>query len=44
VLDAQARVSTAEYNLTQALTDYQSALADIFVSMGMKKLDLAAAQ
>lgn len=42
VLDAQARVSTAEYNLTQALTDYQSALADIFVSMGMKKLDLAA--
>ena len=44
VLDAQSRVSTAEYNLTQALTDYQSALADIYVAMGMKKLDLAAAQ
>jgi outer membrane protein TolC len=41
VLDAQARVSTAEYNLTQALTDYQSALADIYVAMGTKKLNLA---
>jgi outer membrane protein TolC len=42
VLDAQSRVSTAEFNLTQALTDYQSALADIYVAMGTKKLDLAA--
>ncbi|WP_300159756.1 TolC family protein [Solidesulfovibrio sp.] len=41
VLDAQARVSTAEYNLTQALTDYQSALADIYVAMGIKNLSLA---
>jgi hypothetical protein len=35
-------VSTAEYNLTQALTDYQSALADIYVAMGIKNLSLAA--
>ncbi|OLN27918.1 hypothetical protein DVDV_1883 [Desulfovibrio sp. DV] len=41
VLDAQARVSTAEFNLTQALTDYQSALADIYVAMGTKNLNLA---
>ena len=40
VLDAQARVSTAEYNLTQSLTDYQSALADLYVSMGSKNLNL----
>ncbi len=40
VLDAQARVSSAEFNLTQALTDYQSALADIYVAMGMKDLNL----
>lgn len=40
VLDAQARVSTAEFNLTQAMTDYQSALADIYVSMGIKNLNL----
>ncbi|WP_428562705.1 MAG: TolC family protein [Solidesulfovibrio sp. DCME] len=42
VLDAQARVSTAEFNLTQALTDYQSALADIYVAMGIKNLSLVA--
>jgi outer membrane protein TolC len=42
VLDAQARVSSAEFNLTQALTDYQSALADIYVAMGIKNLKLAA--
>ncbi len=40
VLDAQSRVSTAEFNLTQALTDYQSALADIYVAMGVKNLSL----
>ena len=40
VLDAQARVSTAEYNLTQSLTDYQSALAALYVSMGIKNLSL----
>ncbi|EHJ48198.1 outer membrane efflux protein [Solidesulfovibrio carbinoliphilus subsp. oakridgensis] len=40
VLDAQARVSSAEFNLTQALTDYQSALADIYVAMGVKNLSL----
>ncbi|MFP5258363.1 MAG: TolC family protein [Acidobacteriota bacterium] len=42
VLDAQSRVSTAEFNLTQALTDYQSALADLYVSMGVKNLSLVA--
>lgn len=42
VLDAQARVSSAEFNLTQALTDYQSALADIYVAMGIKNLSLVA--
>ena len=40
VLDAQSRVSTAETNLTQALTDYQSALADIYVAMGVRNLSL----
>jgi len=40
VLDAQSRVSTAEFNLTQALTDYQSALADLYSAMGMKNLSL----
>ena len=40
VLDAQSRVSSAEFNLTQALTDYQSALSDIYTSMGMKNLSL----
>jgi outer membrane protein TolC len=40
VLDAQSRVSSAEFNLTQALTDYQSALADIYVAMGIKNLSL----
>jgi outer membrane protein TolC len=40
VLDAQSRVSSAEFNLTQALTDYQSALADIYMGMGIKNLSL----
>lgn len=40
VLDAQSRVSSAEFNLTQALTDYQSALADLYAGMGMKNLSL----
>ena len=40
VLDAQSRVSSAEFNLTQALSDYQSALADIYVAMGIKKTAL----
>ena len=34
VLTSQAQVSSAEFNLTQALTDYQSALADIYAGMG----------
>jgi len=40
VLDAQSRVSSSEFNLTQALTDYQSALADLYAAMGMKNLSL----
>lgn len=40
VLDAQSRVSSAEFNLTQALSDYQSALADIYVAMGIKNTAL----
>ncbi|QLA21320.1 TolC family protein [Desulfolutivibrio sulfoxidireducens] len=40
VLDAQSRVSSAEFNLTQALSDYQSALADIYVAMGIKNIAL----
>lgn len=41
VLDAQARVSEAEFSLTQALSDYQGSLADIYVAMGRKNLSLA---
>ena len=40
VLTAQSSLSTAETNLTQALTDYQSALASIYVAMGVKNLKL----
>lgn len=34
VLDAQSRVSESEAQLTQALTDYQTALANLYRSMG----------
>ncbi len=40
VLTSQAQVSSAEFNLTQALTDYQSALADIYAGMGIKNTTL----
>jgi outer membrane protein TolC len=40
VLTSQAQVSSAEFNLTQALTDYQSALADIYAGMGIKNTSL----
>jgi outer membrane protein TolC len=36
VLDAQAQLTQSEADLTQALSDYQIALARIFVSMGDK--------
>jgi outer membrane protein TolC len=40
VLDAQARVSRAEFQLTQALTDYQIAVANLYYSIGRKNLKL----
>jgi outer membrane protein TolC len=40
VLTAQSSLSTAEYNLTGALTDYQSALAALYAGMGIKNLSL----
>jgi outer membrane protein len=40
VLDAQARVSRAEFQLTQALTDYQIAIANLYYSVGRKNLKL----
>jgi len=41
VLDAQARVSRAEFQLTQALTDYQIAIANLYYSVGRKNMKLA---
>ncbi|GAB6036685.1 TolC family protein [Fundidesulfovibrio butyratiphilus] len=41
VLDAQARVSKAEGQLTQALTDYQTAVANLNYSIGRKNLSLS---
>lgn len=36
VLDAQAKVSTSEASLSQALADYQTALSNLYVAMGEK--------
>ncbi|MFP5222723.1 MAG: TolC family protein, partial [Acidobacteriota bacterium] len=41
VLDAQARVSRAEFQLTQAYTDYQIAIANLYYSVGRKNLKLS---
>ena len=41
VLDNQARVTTAEAQLNSALSDYQTALAKLFVSMGESNPGLA---
>lgn len=41
VLDAQARVSRAEFQLTQALTDYQIAIANLYYSVGRKNMKLS---
>lgn len=41
VLDAQARVSRAEFQLTQALTDYQIAIANLNYSIGNKSVNLS---
>ncbi len=40
VLDAQARVSTAETDLNQALADYELSIASIYYAMGKKNLTL----
>ncbi|WP_305573347.1 TolC family protein [Humidesulfovibrio sp.] len=36
VLDAQSKVSTSEASLSQALSDYQTALSNLYVAMGEK--------
>jgi len=36
VLDAQAKVSSSEASLSQALSDYQTALSNLYVAMGEK--------
>lgn len=41
VLDSQARLSLAESQLTQALTDYQTAIANLNYSIGQKSVNLA---
>jgi outer membrane protein TolC len=40
VLDAQSRVSSSEAQLNQALSDYQTAMAGLYVSMGEKNPSL----
>lgn len=40
VLDAQSRVSSSEAQLNQALSDYQTAMAGLYVSMGEKNSSL----
>ena len=40
VLDAQAKVSNSEAQLSQALTDYQTAISSLYVAMGEKNPDL----
>ena len=40
VLVAQAQLSRAEFQLTQALTDYQIAIANLYYSIGRKNLKL----
>lgn len=41
VLNAQSTLTTAETSLTQALTDYQSALAALYAAMGVDNPDLS---
>ncbi len=36
VLDAQAKVSSSEASLSQALSDYQTALSNLYIAMGEK--------
>jgi len=40
VLDAQARLTEAEATLTQSMADYQSAIANMYLAMGMKNYNL----
>jgi outer membrane protein TolC len=41
VLDAQAKVSNSEAQLSQALTDYQTAISSLYVAMGEKNPELS---
>lgn len=41
VLDAQSRLTSAESTLTEALVDYEIAVANLYVSIGAKNVDLA---
>ncbi|WP_167590315.1 TolC family protein [Oceanidesulfovibrio indonesiensis] len=40
VLDAQSRLTSAESTLTEALVDYQIAVANLYVAIGAKNVDL----
>jgi outer membrane protein TolC len=44
VLNAQARLTTSEAQLSQALADYGTAISALYVSMGEKNLGLATAE
>jgi len=44
VLDAQAKVSSSEAQLSQALSDYQTAISGLYVAMGEKNPDLSTAK
>jgi len=41
VLDAQAKVSNSEAQLSQALSDYQTAISSLYVAMGEKNPELS---
>jgi outer membrane protein TolC len=44
VLDAQAKVSNSEAQLSQALSDYQTAISGLYVAMGEKNPELSTAK
>ncbi|MBU1229638.1 MAG: TolC family protein [Proteobacteria bacterium] len=44
VLDAQAKVSSSEAQLSQALSDYQTAISGLYVAMGEKNPELSTAK
>ena len=41
VLDAQSKVSTSEAQLSQALSDYETAISNLYVAMGEKNPELS---